>query len=412
MSSKETFFNVVIPTRERCDTFQHALRTCVVQDYENAKILVSDNFSQDATGDVVGSFNDPRIHYVNTGKRLSMTANYEFALSHVENGYVIFIGDDDGLLPGALKDLDMFLRETKAGVVRWNQAQYVWPSFRGGASSNYVQFPLRWHREKRDSSTVIQQVIDGKRLFKALPMLYIQSAADIDVVNKIKAHTGHFYHSMTPDVYSGFALAGGIGHFMESGRPYSIGGTSHNSGSLPSAGKEGKSEALLKYLSEDNLPFHTQIIRCSALTVYVIEAFLQARDHLPYFSQYRLNMETVLRNMMRDAVHMAAEAYNDVVKAVQELGTTHNIQSTAQQVINTYPNKPRPDDRVTFGINLRLGQVVLDGTPFGLRNIYDASILCGHMVKLKESGAFSPGKVLRSNLERLKRKISRPLQNS
>jgi hypothetical protein len=51
---------------------------------------------------VVASFKDPRIRYVNTGKHLSMSHNWEFALSHVEKGYVTFVGDDDGLLPGAI----------------------------------------------------------------------------------------------------------------------------------------------------------------------------------------------------------------------------------------------------------------------------------------------------------------------
>jgi hypothetical protein len=412
MNSKETFFNIVIPTRERCDTFQHALRTCVEQDYENAKILVSDNFSQDGTGDVVGSFNDPRIHYVNTGKRLSMTANYEFALSHVENGYVIFIGDDDGLLPDALKDLDALIQETRAKVVRWNQVYYVWPSFSGGTNTNYLRIPLRWYRREISSSTVIQKVLDGKLLFKALPILYIQGAVDIDIVKQIQSHSGQFYHSMTPDVYSGFAIAGAARTFMESGRPYSVGGASHHSAAVVNAGKDGKSEAMAKYISEDNLPFHPDMIQCSSLTAYVIEAFLQARDHLPFFPQYEVNMEKVVWNLMRDAAGSWAEGYRQVTDAVNQLGTIHHIENRAQQAINAHPNKPKYGTPVTCGLNLRMGELVLDAKPFGLRNVYDASVLCGHMVKLKESGAFSPGKVLRSNLERLKRKISRPLQNS
>ena len=83
-------FTVVIPTRERCDTLEHSLRTCVTQDYDNLEILISDNFSQDRTREVVESFNDKRIRYINTGKRLSMTDNFEFALSHVKpEGYII-----------------------------------------------------------------------------------------------------------------------------------------------------------------------------------------------------------------------------------------------------------------------------------------------------------------------------------
>ena len=77
-----THFNVIVPTRERADVLLHCLRTIVAQDYERLKIIVSDNFSQDHTEEIVRSFRDERISYLNTGARLSMSHNWEFALGH------------------------------------------------------------------------------------------------------------------------------------------------------------------------------------------------------------------------------------------------------------------------------------------------------------------------------------------
>jgi len=68
-------FTVIVPTRERADVLGPALKTVVEQDYDNLRILVSDNFSNDSTRDMVESFRDPRIIYINTGKRLSMSLN-------------------------------------------------------------------------------------------------------------------------------------------------------------------------------------------------------------------------------------------------------------------------------------------------------------------------------------------------
>ncbi|MFC2016527.1 glycosyltransferase family A protein [Chloroflexota bacterium] len=48
-------FTVVIPTRERYDTLGHALHTCVIQNYDNLEIIVSDNFRQDHTPEIVES---------------------------------------------------------------------------------------------------------------------------------------------------------------------------------------------------------------------------------------------------------------------------------------------------------------------------------------------------------------------
>ncbi len=100
-----TRISVLIPTRERADTLVSSLRTCTSQDEDDLEIIVSDNFSADDTRYVVESFNDSRIRYLNTGKRLGMSQNFEFAMAHAEGDYITILGDDDGLLPGAVGDL-------------------------------------------------------------------------------------------------------------------------------------------------------------------------------------------------------------------------------------------------------------------------------------------------------------------
>ena len=105
--------NVVIPTRERADTLKFCLQTVLMQAYSNLRIIVSDNFSNDSTKDVVLRFNDERITYLNTGQRLSMSHNWEFALSKITDGWVTILGDDDGLLPGALERVAEIIKVTK-----------------------------------------------------------------------------------------------------------------------------------------------------------------------------------------------------------------------------------------------------------------------------------------------------------
>src|SRR5262249_50277228 len=85
---EKTKFTVIVPTRERADTLYYCLQTIIRQKYDNLEILVSDNFSHDNTEQVVRNIGDSRIRYVNTGRRLDMSRNFEFALSHVKNGWV------------------------------------------------------------------------------------------------------------------------------------------------------------------------------------------------------------------------------------------------------------------------------------------------------------------------------------
>ena len=98
----DNHFTIIVPTRERTDTLRYTIQTILNQTYKNYTVLISDNFSQDGTRDIIDSFTDERIKYINTGKRVSMSHNWEFALAHVERGWVTILGDDDGLLPNSL----------------------------------------------------------------------------------------------------------------------------------------------------------------------------------------------------------------------------------------------------------------------------------------------------------------------
>src|ERR1035441_9201470 len=99
------FISVLVPTRERCETLHYALKTLCDQDFPDVEFIVSDNFSNDDTAGVVKRFDDPRIRYIRTPRRLSMTENFCFALGHARGTYVTILGDDDGFTPGALSVL-------------------------------------------------------------------------------------------------------------------------------------------------------------------------------------------------------------------------------------------------------------------------------------------------------------------
>src|SRR5438094_861105 len=93
---------VVIPTRERVATLRSTVATALDQRSRDLEVLVSDNASNDGTAAFIHTVADARLRYVNTGRRLSMSANWEFALEHVRGEYILIVGDDDALLPGAL----------------------------------------------------------------------------------------------------------------------------------------------------------------------------------------------------------------------------------------------------------------------------------------------------------------------
>lgn len=397
-TEKQNYFTIVIPTRNRSDTLVHSLRTCIMQDYNNLEIIVSDNYSQDRTREVVESYKDSRVRYINTGQRLSMSENFEFALSHVSpRGYIIYIGDDDGLLPNAILDINKTINNTGAEVLRWDVASYFWPKLERRA--NVLSIPsLKKHIRKQNSRKTIEKVIAFKNPYQALPVMYMYSAVAYNVIARIKYHSDKFYHSLTPDVYSGFAIAGCINSFIESTRPYSVAGTSHNSNGASSSGVAQKKEYLL-FLKENAIPFHDSLIQCNSVEVYVAESFFQAKDHLPYFNVYNYDIKKLMFQMMKTAADKQEAVYVEVRNAVLRLGEKNNKSKEAQKAIDD--NRNRASENKKKSILSRIGRfkiskmpiyikfiinppISIDCSLYDVKNVYDASILCGQIFSLSD----------------------------
>src|SRR5262245_24726099 len=137
-------FTIVIPTRNRPETLAATIRTCLAQAYDDFEIVVSDNFCEPETRDVVEGFSSPRIKYRRTESLLAMSANWEFALGQASGEYVTFVGDDDGLLLHALSEASTLISELDVDVLRMRSAFYTWPTFSSPAfrPSTYLIRPL------------------------------------------------------------------------------------------------------------------------------------------------------------------------------------------------------------------------------------------------------------------------------
>ena len=274
---------VIIPTRERCDVLEASLRTVTAQSYSNLEIIVSDNFSGDATLDVVKRANDSRIRYLNTGRRLSMTHNWEFALSHVNDGWVTFVGDDDGLLPTSLSIVADIIESTRAKAIRSNFCTYDWPTITGNANGQLI-VPLGSGLEVRCSDRWLSKVMLGHEKYNQLPMIYNGGYIHISVLNEIREKTGSYFLSISPDIYSAVAISTVTDSYVYSKRPLAISGTSkHSTGnSFFSTSNQRNPLPKAQFSDEGNIPFHKDMPLCTdgsypaSLQACVYEAYLQS----------------------------------------------------------------------------------------------------------------------------------------
>lgn len=279
---------VVIPTRERCDVLAKTLHTVVAQDYDHLEIIVSDNFSTDRTRETVEALRDPRMRYVNTGRRLSMSHNWEFALSHVNTGWLTVLGDDDGLLPNALVKVAELIRSNQVQAIRSSVCGYGWPSA-GDSSFGSLSVPLASGIELRNSSEWLAKVLHGRASYTDLPMLYNGGFVSHDVVERIRNATGTFYRSSIPDVYSAVAIASVTQRYAFSHEPLAINGASRHSTGTAYFSSRPKAQSCSADLfhSEGIIPVHSDLPVSDAgrfprsLQAMVFESYLQSADLRP-----------------------------------------------------------------------------------------------------------------------------------
>lgn len=255
--SKSRKFSIIIPTRDRSDTLRHSLKTVTAQGYDCLEIIVSDNASEDNTRAVVEQADDNRIRYINTGARVSMSENWEFALSHVTGDWLTIIGDDDAILPKCFETVNTIVAVTGVQAVRSAVCSYTWPHEDG--SSGRLSVPMQTGFEVRNSKKWLNSVLLGKAEYSTLPMLYNGGFVSMEVIRSAMRQD-RFYRSCIPDVYSAIVFSNLLSKYAYCFQPLAINGASkHSTGTSKFSKSTSDKRPVQKFLSEGNIPFHSSV---------------------------------------------------------------------------------------------------------------------------------------------------------
>lgn len=367
---------VIIPTRERASVLESALRTVTAQRYENLEIIISDNCSGDGTDVVVERANDCRIRYLNTGRRLSMSHNWEFALAHVREGWVTFMGDDDGLLPGAIHRMAEIIVETQAPAIRTEHCTYDWPGMTGRPQGQLI-VPMTSGMEKRDSREWLTKALEGRTRYSQLPMIYNGGFIHVSVMQRIKDIAGAFFSSINPDVYTAVAIARLTDDFLFVREPLAISGTSRfsNGHSAFSAGPSRDLKTYKQFLGEANIPSHASM---PVTEDGGMPPSLQACVYESYLQSARLGGNVQTMNHARQLAVMLATSgkHRTAIDAwCERFAQLHGLDFASADRSAAYLRRRLVP--LLFGQKLArvLRSVVTDRLP--LQNVYDASVAAG-----------------------------------
>ena len=94
---------IAIPTYRRADMLRITIESVLAQEGVDFEVFVVDNASGDDTEAVVGSFRDPRIHYMCQAVNLGQIGNLNSCLALGTGKYLTILHDDDLLRPDSLR---------------------------------------------------------------------------------------------------------------------------------------------------------------------------------------------------------------------------------------------------------------------------------------------------------------------
>jgi len=162
-------FSICIPTRERHQTLPYTMRSVLQQSCGDFELIVQDNCSGPETRAVVESFDDDRIVYHRSTERLAMHDNWEQALDLSRGEFVIYLGDDDALLPDCLEKVVGCVEGREVDLLAWLAHTYYWPDVPDEKRRNHLSLDMRAAPSWADHFSPEKDAIDRAGHHATLP---------------------------------------------------------------------------------------------------------------------------------------------------------------------------------------------------------------------------------------------------
>lgn len=365
-----THFTIVIPTRRRLATFRHALQTCLSQQYRRFEVVVLVNSCRE-TARYVSQMQDERIRFAESQVDLPMTENWErlFGLTLEPKTYVLYLGDDDGLLPGALECADRVIRKHKCAVLNWEKAQYAWPDIVASAYRNYASLRLSSSVELVRTAPFLVSAHAMETSYSAGPSIY-SSFIQLPILREIREYAhGRFFRSCSPDVFSSYAVASSIDSFMKCNFALSVNGASGNSNGIAYI-HQFQSDASARFRA--SRPIHPSVVHAPSVYIAEADGLLTARDALPgRFDRHRFNFHKLIARLEQEALDATPERGGLLRAAIREICSKNGlaVPHTPEQDKNS---RTGAQPGLMYGYDALSSHLTVDLGRIGVENVADA----------------------------------------
>lgn len=156
---------VLMPVFNGADFLRIAIESILKQSYSDFEFLIIDDGSTDATAEIVKSFKDKRIRFLQNQKRLKLSGALNRGLDESRGEYIARMDADDIARPYRLREQIAFLKERPdVGICGG------WPRKFGAKRSEVIELPITFEQLRAyavfDSPLSHPTVVIRKRLFE------------------------------------------------------------------------------------------------------------------------------------------------------------------------------------------------------------------------------------------------------
>ncbi|MEQ1591150.1 MAG: glycosyltransferase family 2 protein [Thiobacillaceae bacterium] len=199
-------FSVLLPTRHGGPFLENCIRSILEQDHDDFELVISDNANTDATPDIIRGFSgDSRLKVMRQTTPISVSENWTAALQASSGDYVLMMGDDDYLLPAALRRLDEALvRHAEPDCILYNGYSYVSPNAISDNPASYWT-PEHYHygSDFGKESVLEQSQRRGivRDMFRFRQRIPLNMQTTLFARRAIERECGSVFHAPFPDHY-------------------------------------------------------------------------------------------------------------------------------------------------------------------------------------------------------------------
>ena len=200
-------FSVLLPTRNGAKYLKTCIQSILNQSYDDMELIVFDNANTDGSGLIIESFsNDDRMKHYKSQTVVSVTENWNNALNKSSGDYVLMIGDDDYLLPGFFKKLELIIeRNNEPDGITYNGYSFVYPGVIKDSKTSFYSDPHFQYEEYLDRERLLpnyflKSIVESMFSFRprvplnALPHLWSRK-----VINRLE---GDLFRAPYPDHFA------------------------------------------------------------------------------------------------------------------------------------------------------------------------------------------------------------------